>query len=438
LNSLDSCGTDTKCCVGFIATGVFLEGQLLESRPQKRLGLLLLKSKLTLVVYSQFYVAIAISNFAALIRAFGKSLTRNVGPPKRILVVRVDHIGDAILTTPAIAALRNTFRSAEITVACGSWSVDVFRGNPNIDQVVVVDCPWWLRKRKEHSGWYNYVTLLRSIGALRRNHYDLMIDFRGDPRHVICFGVFAGIPRLAGIDRLGTRASLDVSSRPTEDDYEIDRSMSVARALGATEAVPPVTIPINDENRRFAAELVPNHGPFLVLHTGGKPVNRWPLDCFIALLRKLLVLPNLSIVVIGGAEDCVDAARLAEIDPKRIHIAIGRLKIPSVAALIERAAVYVGVDSGPMHLLHAVTTPAILLFGPTSPGRFAPRRPGIHIISAPQCCSQGLHEICLCSREGTWSACMQSLAPELVLDAVTKVLNCPVGCAPLTSSFDVA
>jgi heptosyltransferase-2/heptosyltransferase-3 len=354
---------------------------------------------------------------------FGKVHAQEVHQPSRILVVRVDHIGDAILTTPALAALRSTFRTAEITVVCGSWSVDVFRANPNINRVMIVDCPWWTRKRTGHVGWRNYIAFLRSVAALRRDKFDLMVDFRGDLRHVIWFGVFTGVPRLAGIDRIGTRSLLDISSRPNELDHEIDRSLSVARALGASEVTPPVTIPINQENRRIAARLVADHGSYIVLHTGGKLVNRWPIDRFIALLHALLQRQDLSILIIGGPEDEADACRLAELDPRRVLIAVNQLTIPSVAAVIESAAAYIGGDSGPMHLLHMVRTPAVLLFGPTPPGRFAPRRPGIHVIAARQCCSEDLHEICSRVGEGMWSACMQSLLLESVLDAVSRILN---------------
>lgn len=372
---------------------------------------------------ARYYTAVGISQLVALTRPTKKNRSREILPPKRILVVRVDHIGDAILTIPALAALRKAFPAAEITVASGSWSLEVFRQIPNIDQVVVVDCPWWVRKRSGRGPWQSYLSFLRSVLKLRRKRYDLMIDFRGDPRHVIWFGVITRARRLAGISRLGTRSLLDVASSPGEGDHEIDRSLSVVQALGGPPAVSSAALPINDDDRRLAASFIPQHGRFLVLHTGGKLINRWPFDRFAALLRRLLVLPDLSFVIIGGTEDREEASKLAELDPTRIHIAAGRLSIPSVAALVESAALYVGVDSGPMHVLHAVTTPAVLLFGPTSPARFAPRRSGISIIAAAQCCSEELHEVCLHCCEGGWSACMESLALETVLDTALQALS---------------
>jgi ADP-heptose:LPS heptosyltransferase len=368
-------------------------------------------------------LAIAASYCAGLFRAFSKFRLREERPPRSILAVRVDHLGDAILTTPALAALRNRFPAAEIAVVCASWSADVFRGNLNIDSIIVLDCPWWIRNRTGRAGWRDYCALFHSIVAIRKSSFDLMIDFRGDPRHIFCFGVLTGIPCLAGIDRLGTGALLDISSRPEEGTHEIERSLSVARALGADKTIPPVTIPIADEDRRIVEQLISNLGRYLVFHTGGKTINRWPIQHFVALLQNLLVRSDLNFVIVGGLEDGPDADRLAELDRKRVYVVVGQLKITSVAAIIERAAIYIGCDSGPMHILHAVTTPSVLLFGPTAPGRFAPCRARTHIVRASQCCRDDLHEICQRSPDGTWSDCMASLPLELVLASVNQELD---------------
>jgi len=346
--------------------------------------------------------------------------------PRRILVARPDHIGDLILTTPALRHLRTHFPDARITVIVGSWAADVLRHSDVADEVLVLDCPWWVRKRTGGGGLADWHRLFGAIRRLRRERFDLFVEFRGDLRQILFLGAATGSGHLLGFDRRGGAALLDVAADYDEDEHEISRNFGLLGHLGPLPDCPPIEIPYGPDDAAAAEALLAEAGPAayrVVVHPSAKPVNRWPLERYAALVRRLVADRDVRVLVSGASADAADAETLRAVAPDRVTSIAGRTDLLTLTALLDRCDLLLCGDTGPMHIVNATRTPAVLLFGPTRPSRFAPLRGEPTVVAAPECCAEALHEVCLWQPDAPCSACMAAIGIDAVYDSVRRVLD---------------
>lgn len=262
----------------------------------------------------------------------------------RILFVTSTRIGDAVLSTGLLDHLLRAHPGARITVACGPAAEGVFARMPGRAATIV------MTKRGLARHW---LELWRRTVATR---WDLVVDLRGSG--------------FAWTVRARRRAVKKGGRRPGH------RILHIAEALGVTPAPRPVAWFAPEDAARVAA-LLPER-PFLALGpTANVSRKVWPAERFVALARALTgpggPLPGAAIAVLGGpgpAEAALAAPVLAAL-PGSVDL-VGRLALPEAAAALSRAALYVGNDSGLMHLAAATGAPTLGLFGPTSAAEYAP------------------------------------------------------------------
>lgn len=370
----------------------------------------------------------------------------------RLLVSRPDHIGDLLMALPALARLRARLPEAHITLLVASWAQPLVAHTPLADQVLVLDPPWWTQKHGGRRPWgqrlREWGTLLRQTLALRRQRFDLALELRGDLRFIGLFGLLAAPRWFATNVRHGGGFLAHLAVPLVETDHEIDQNHALVDHLlaacgkvalpaptgshapdapGVPVARPLQWRPAQDQKvteRLQAAGLSANQR-FVVVHPGGKWVNRWPLDRFVALCQWLRQAhPALAIVVTGGPQDLAMAQALVVAAPG-VHSLAGQLSMMETAALIARARVYVGADTGPMHLLNFLQVPSVLLFGPTQPERFAPRTDGACLLRGGPCCREDLHEVCERAAPDQPSACMQQIDLASVQAALSAHIATP-------------
>ena len=260
----------------------------------------------------------------------------------RILFITATRIGDAVLSTGLLDYLVRTYPGARFTVACGPVAQGVFARMPGLQRLLVVD------KRRFDRHW---VTLwLQTVTTL----WDLAVDLRGS-------AVTLFLPaRRRAIMRGGRRPG--------------HRLTHLAGALGLREPPMPV-VWTNAADRERAAALLPPGGPVVALGpTANWSGKVWPADRFVALSRALApALPGVRVAVFAGpgaAERAMAAPVLAAL-PGAIDLA-GCLSLPEAAACLARCRLFVGNDSGLMHLAAAAGTPTLGLFGPTPASEYAP------------------------------------------------------------------
>lgn len=313
---------------------------------------------------------------------------RAATPPRRILLLRLERIGDLLMSAPAIQAVRRYAPQAEIDLVVGSWNAPLARLIPGIDRVEPLDAPWLARGAAGSSPR----ALLARAWRWRARRYDLAINFEGDIRsHALM--ALSGAPVRAGFDMAGggPLLTIPVEHRPTEHTtanawriVQAAFSLAPAAALAATDAaLPDFRLALPDDVRAQAAEMLRGRGPIIGLHaSGGRAIKQWPARRFGDVAARLLAdHPDATLLLTGAPGDrpMVDdvLAMLRETlgaaaVEARVLDLTGEVELPLLAALLQRCAVFVTGDTGPMHLAAAVGTPIAAVFGPSMPVRYAP------------------------------------------------------------------
>ena len=258
-----------------------------------------------------------------------------------VLFITANRVGDAVLSTGLLDHLIRAHPDAAITVVCGPEAAGVFARMPNRTRTIV------LTKRRWNAHWLG----LWAWAVPRR--WDLVVDIRGSA--------------LGWLVRTRGRAAM--RARPG----------SKAAQLGAILGLDPPPLPVAwtaPEDRAVAARLLADDRPVIALGpTANWAGKLWPPDRFAALFRALATgaLPNAVPLVLGGpgAAERATADRLLALLPEAIDL-VGALSLPEAAACLARAAIYIGNDSGLMHLAAATGCPTLGLFGPTSSIEYAP------------------------------------------------------------------
>jgi ADP-heptose:LPS heptosyltransferase len=284
----------------------------------------------------------------------------------RVLFISSTRIGDAVLSTGLLEHLIRTGQASRITVACGPAAVGIFDRMPRRQRVIA------LPKRRLGLHW---AALWRQVAGTR---WDLVVDLRAS--------AFAWTIRAAR--RVVARGGRQPGHR--------------VRQLGALLGLDPPPLPVawfDDADLARAEDLLPGPGPWLALGpTANWDRKVWPADRFVALVRAINapggVLPAARIAVLGGPgepEAAIAAPVLAALGADRALDLVGRLTLPQAAAVLHRASLFVGNDSGLMHLAAATGTPTVGLFGPSKAEEYAPAGLRAIAVSAPS--SPALHSI---------------------------------------------
>jgi heptosyltransferase-1 len=346
-------------------------------------------------------------------------------PPiaERILVVRLGAIGDVVRTLPAVSALRAGYPNAHIAWLVEPASASALNHQPWIDEVLAFPRP--LLGGALRAGRLDRFWRLASDFAteLRRRRFDLALDF-----HAIlksgCLARLSGARLCVGYGRpfaregagrfahLRARLSHSLTSRYA-------RNLALVRFLGIDAPPSPRPFRIPEEHRSWARDALGDEAA-IILHPGSSPTTphkRWSGSRYASLARSLDAQGYATWISFGsepgeraGAEAIVARAagrcRLAPATPSLVHL----------GALLERARLYVGGDTGPLHIASLVGTPVVQIVGPTDPVENAPYpETPARSVRVPVGCSP-------CRRGCSAAVCMRVVSPASVLEAARELL----------------
>jgi lipopolysaccharide heptosyltransferase II len=298
--------------------------------------------------------------------------------PRRILLLRLERIGDLVMTLPAIADVRAFAPEAQIDLVVGGWNADLARALDPPVQVGTLDAAWLARG----GGGAGLRPLLSAAARWRRERYDLAINFEPDIRSNLLLA-WSGARWTAGFRSAGGGPALDVALDYDRSAHTTDNARRlVATAFEATAfetASGPLVQPrlrldraTTDAAERRLAGAAP---PLVGLHvSGGRAIKQWDLDRFTEVASRLIASKGATIVLTGGPGDrpLVDEVKRRLADAAVIDVA-GSLDLLALSAILARLGLLVTGDTGPMHLAAAVGTPTVSIFGPSDPARYAPR-----------------------------------------------------------------
>ena len=292
----------------------------------------------------------------------------------KILLIRLREIGDVVFTTPAVQALRAHFPHAHITYVVEPAAAPVVAQNRHIDELLTVP------RGRGLGGFLSDLALGRRLRARR---FDLAIDFHGGPRASLLTWL-SRAPQRIGYDVAG-RAWMYTErvARPRElrRRHSVENQWDLLAPLGIAppvRAANPVEMPVDAAvaatvDARLARVGVTSTHQLVVIHvSAGNPFRRWPLESFVAVARALMARdPRRRVVVTSGPSER-DAA--ADVVARSGALACGEFSLAELRALVARAALYIGGDSGPRHVAATTGVPIVGLYGPTLPDRSAPWR----------------------------------------------------------------
>jgi ADP-heptose:LPS heptosyltransferase len=327
--------------------------------------------------------------FPAALRAAWQA-RKPLGDAPRILLVRPDHLGDLILTTPVFAALKASLPNAQITAMVGPWSSEVVARHPAIDRVIPCQFPGFQRAPQKPLA--PYILLWSVAKQLRRQNYDLAINLRTDFWWGAALLYLAGIRRRIGYAiEPGKPFLTQALPFPTPEHATVSNLRLTSAALESLHA-PPLTQPFTPRNyplaftpatdediwatQRLSEAGVDAETPLLVMHPGsGAAVKLWRAEAWakIADAVPLLLTTTAPIrIILTGSKQ--ERPMLEEIAQRmRIHpLIMTDATVGQLAALLKRARMVMGTDTGPLHLAVAQGTPTIHIFGPTDPRIFGP------------------------------------------------------------------
>jgi heptosyltransferase-2/heptosyltransferase-3 len=307
---------------------------------------------------------------------------------RNALLIRPDHLGDLLLMTPAVRALREAHPDARLTLLVGPWNETLARALPELDGVQTCPFPGFARSPRD-SLLAPYRLLHQEARRLRREGFDSAVILRFDHWWGAWLAAEAGIPRRIGYDRPETRPFLTEALPYAADVHEAQQNARLLEVLapGLQDGLGPTRYPVSAADGAWANDWLAAQGadsrrPLAAIHPGaGAAVKQWPIERWAAVARRLADAAGAQILVTGGpgeralADAFIAATELPVLD------AAGKTSVGQLGALLARCDVVLGSDSGPLHLAVAVGAPTVHLYGPVDADRFGPwGAPDRHVI----------------------------------------------------------
>jgi lipopolysaccharide heptosyltransferase II len=335
--------------------------------------------------------------------------------PRNILFIRVDRIGDMVLSIPAFRELKRTFPASRLTVLASRSNASLLRHDPYVDHVIV-----W----NGHRSGFGSSGFLRRAARLARNGYDVAIDpMTGHDLHTALIAFLSRAPIRIGFSGYGREVFFNRLCRMEEGWHIAELMLETTRQLQAAPAGCSPGICLIDQERDEAKRWLANRRlggrPLVGFHLGAHyPSQRWPVEYFAELARGLHG-HDCDVLVVGGPGE-QDLVRFFKTSVGERVIVCESFSLRQMAAVVAETTALVCNNSGPLHIAAALGVPTLSFMGPTEKDRWMPI--GQHHIVMRQdrleCigCNRGI-----CERED--HACMRMINPKAALSALLPMVR---------------
>jgi heptosyltransferase-3 len=345
---------------------------------------------------------------------------------RTIGVFKFRNIGDVLIITPALRALRETFPNAKISVAVNSVTDAMLAGNPHIDEVIVYD-----RVAKKKNVISRLLREAKLLKKLRARRFDMTIDFTSGDRPVLYSWVSGAKVRVSFANGRWKpndwrrRAFTHLFDNPMETMHEVQRHLWLLKQIGVETKDDSLCLKTSAADDKWASELISCYRPKKVVHV--HPVARWLFKCWdekkMASVIDWLELEKGARVIITASptpeEVEITESILKHCRSKPLFLK-GKTTLGQVAALSKHADCFFGVDTAPMHMAAAVGAPVVCIFGPTNADLWRPWTKRQITIKKYCPCMPRRNE-----RHCDWDvtrACLQASEPPEVQAALEKFL----------------
>jgi len=334
---------------------------------------------------------------------------------QKILIIKLRYIGDVLLATPTLRAIKAAWSDVRVTMMVNRGTEDVLLGNPDLDEIIVLD-----------KG--SLTAQSRLIAGLRHRRFDTVIDLTDGDRSAFLSWVSGAPVRIGFNDEHRWRGKwyTHVVQSLSGIQHRIDRDLEALKPLSIQASSKDLQLRLTPEEVKSADQLLDQLGvqrsqSMVILQPGARYwFKAWPPDRFAELADRLTSKYDCQ-VLIGGSDQDIDLAQQIRQKAKSSPVIMaGRTTIKQFAAIARRSVLFVGSDSGAMHIAAAAGTPVVALFGPSSPAEWGPRGGATEVIYKGLDCRACFHPTC---RRGEQN-CMKLISVGEVETASKRLIAC--------------
>lgn len=308
----------------------------------------------------------------------------------KILIIKLGAIGDLLMTTPAIRALKKAYPTMHISLLAGKSSKMAVSSNPHIDELI--ECDDYIIYKARFLQKVRYALSL--LYLLRKKKFDVVFVVHRDWRFNL-FAFLCGIPERVGFDRNGEGRFLTKRIEINGVRHQIDHYLEIVKSFGGHDDGRDMDFAISKEAENVVDKMLQTGGVgkgdiVIGILAGGAsniktdmPIKRWPLENYIELSNKMAA-DGYKVILLGAESDRPNAEAILKHAPEGLNLGnvvhnildlTGKTTLEETAAVMKKCNAIVTHDSGPMHLASAVGAPVISIFGPTDPREYYPLSP---------------------------------------------------------------
>ncbi|MCX5750940.1 MAG: glycosyltransferase family 9 protein [Candidatus Saganbacteria bacterium] len=343
-------------------------------------------------------------------------------PIKKILIIRPDAIGDVVLITPALSALKKRFPEAKLTLLIQKYTEDVVKGNPDIDAIIIDDIK--AGKVNNVFEYFGYVNRIKS------QKFDLCVNYYNDTPAYAYLPFLAGIPyRIADKSRILSSWLSNLGTFLNHLDpnkHVVERNLDLIMPLGIDRSNPKLILPIQKESENKVAALleslnISKEQLLIGIHIGTGGSNKaWRADGYAKVIDTLSEQYNAKIILIGSGKEEKTAIEIISLCKHKPISLVNKLTLAELIALISYLKLFIGVDSGPMHIAAALKIPVVAIFATKKikPSEWGPWQTQNVIIRKESACKRSCDP-----RTCIYDDCLKEINPEDIIQGV-KTLKC--------------
>lgn len=359
--------------------------------------------------------------------------------PRRILVIRLDLIGDLVLSMVVVRALKRAYPQAQIDLLAMPSSAQIVQGDPDLSEIIAYNPNTW-RRPKALFQWRNWREARRVILRLRARRYDMAVSVFGNWAALLA--ALSGAKRRVGFEAEGYPGFMtdSVPGRHWQrgaSKHEVDYCLELAKAAGVTP-MPDDRIPRLYVTQQASQQIemalaaqgvaaLEGDKALIACHVSSNngQSKRWPVPYWATLLDRLIREQGAQVILTGAPDDVPLIERVMERMQAQAQVVnmAGKTSLGQLAALLQRADLLITGDSGPMHIAAAVGTPLIAIHGPTDPAHSGPVSPSATILRSDIWCSPCYNAKETADCRFFTTQCMKNITPEQVYNVARQKLS---------------
>jgi len=331
---------------------------------------------------------------------------------KNILVIKLRYVGDVLLATPVLRALRERFPESRLSMLVNRGTEDILKWNPDLDRIPVVERA-------------SLAEQVRFVKELRQSGFDCVIDLTDGDRSAILTRLSRSPVRIGFNEEHRWRGLMYTSIVKTSSAvHRMERDLEALRPLDVEPKAGPLVLHTSPRDDEEADNLLREVGvgesdrPLIMFQSGARYwFKAWPAERFAELADRLTEAYNCRILVGGSAAEQGIAEAIKRRSRSSSISLAGRTTLLQYAAVLKRCTLFVGNDNGPMHMAVALGLPVVALFGPSDPSIWGPRGGQTEVLYKGLDCRRCFHPDC---DRGDLN-CMKQISVDEVFDAAQRL-----------------